>query len=372
LGGCLVDRSCSLLIVDDETDNFDVIEVLLFKEGYDLQYATGGQAALALLETLRPDVILLDVMMPDLDGLEVCRRIRANPDLKHIPVIMVTALSAKTDLALCLEAGANDFVSKPVNGVELRARVRSMLRIKQQYDALQSALRLRQDLASMVVHDLRNPLTQIMFAGEILGMSALQADQQAKLDQILTAGHRLNSLIDSILFIAKLEADKPVLSVSRVDLSKIAAQVVEEFQPIAAQKPIEIHINVPQTPCLTQVDVNLFHRIFDNLLSNAVKFAPAKSQVWVRVERTAEGGIQIQVQDHGQGISPEMRQRIFDRYEVGELMADVPQIGLGLAFCKMAIEAHGGTISVSQNAGGGATFTLTVPAERNCAIDSAA
>ena len=130
----------SILIVDDESRNFDVIEALLNEYDYDLNYASSGQEALESLEILEIDLILLDVMMPDMDGIEVCERIKSIPKYRPIPIIMVTALTAKEDLAECLNAGADDFISKPLNALELRARVQSMLRIKQQYDALQISL----------------------------------------------------------------------------------------------------------------------------------------------------------------------------------------------------------------------------------------
>ncbi|MGR3276215.1 response regulator [Acaryochloris marina NIES-2412] len=133
----------SILVIDDEERIFDVIEGLLIREGYRLTYAPSGPAAIQQMDALQPDVILLDVMMPQMDGIEACRQIKANPNWKHIPIIIVTALTSKADLARSLEAGADDFISKPINSLELRARVRSMLRIKIQYDALAATLRLR-------------------------------------------------------------------------------------------------------------------------------------------------------------------------------------------------------------------------------------
>ena len=117
-----------VLVIDDEPANFDVIEILLFKEGFDLHYKDNGAAAIASLGEIKPDIILLDVMMPDMDGIEVCQHLKNAPQWHHIPIIIVTALSDKEDLARCLDAGADDFVSKPINSTELRARVRSMLR----------------------------------------------------------------------------------------------------------------------------------------------------------------------------------------------------------------------------------------------------
>ncbi len=133
----------SILIVDDEPDNFDVLESLLPDENYRLHYAISGENAIASLDKFDPDVILLDVMMPGIDGVEVCKRIKAMPEWKSVPIVMVTALSGKKDLSRCLAAGADDFVNKPVNGVELRARVNSMLRIKKQHDQIQSFSKLQ-------------------------------------------------------------------------------------------------------------------------------------------------------------------------------------------------------------------------------------
>jgi DNA-binding response OmpR family regulator len=136
-------KKLHVLVVDDEESIFEVIEGLLYREGYDLTYVASGKEALSQIDEIQPDVILLDLMMPDLDGIETCKQIKANERWCHIPIIMVTALNSKEDLARSLDSGADDFLSKPINSLELRARVRSMLRIKLQYDALVANQRLR-------------------------------------------------------------------------------------------------------------------------------------------------------------------------------------------------------------------------------------
>lgn len=133
----------TILVIDDEESIFEVIEGLLYREGYNLIYIESGQNALTCIDEVQPDVILLDLMMPELDGIETCQRLKSNERWSHIPIIMVTALSSKEDLARSLDAGADDFLSKPINSLELRARVRSMLRIKLQYDALVEMQRQR-------------------------------------------------------------------------------------------------------------------------------------------------------------------------------------------------------------------------------------
>jgi DNA-binding response OmpR family regulator len=136
-------KKYSILLIDDEESIFEVIEGLLYREGYNLIYIDSGKEALNRIDEIQPDVILLDLMMPEMDGIETCKLIKSNEGWRHIPIIMVTALSSKEDLARSLNAGADDFVSKPINSIELRARVRSMLRIKLQYDALSATQRLR-------------------------------------------------------------------------------------------------------------------------------------------------------------------------------------------------------------------------------------
>jgi len=140
----------SILIVDDEPDNFDVIETLLSEQDYQLHYAASGQKAIASLDIFEPDLILLDVMMPGIDGIEICRQIKAMSKWQAVPIIMVTGLNRKADLANCITAGADDFISKPVNAIELRARVHSMLRIKQQYDNIQNLYHIQENTINVL------------------------------------------------------------------------------------------------------------------------------------------------------------------------------------------------------------------------------
>lgn len=349
----------SILVIDDEPDNFDVVETLLDGENYQLYYAPSGQQALNRLESFQPDLILLDVMMPDLDGIQVCHHIKTDLQWQAVPIIMVTALTDKEDLARCLATGADDFISKPVNGVELRARVHSMLRIKQQYDSMQVLLKLREDMVNMIVHDLRNPLASIILGAEILRFPGLSPkQQQGKIDQILIAGQQLQSLIDSLLLMSKLESGKMVLNYTEVDLCVLCISAIADIEAIAAQKNLTLITELPQPGGMIAVDAVIFRRVLDNLLSNAIKFSPSKSQVTLRGEYLGAGGAKVQVADSGLGVPENLREIIFQKYEIGTLMPEVSQIGLGLAFCKIAIEAHGGIITIGDNYPTGSIFTI--------------
>ncbi|MEA5565861.1 hybrid sensor histidine kinase/response regulator [Anabaena sp. UHCC 0399] len=357
-----MDNQPFILVVDDEPDNFDVIETLLFREGYDLNYASNGHRAIARLKTIQPDVILLDVMMPDLDGIEVCKRIKANSQWQHIPIIMVTALTAKEDLVRCMAAGADDFISKPVNGSELRARVNSMLRIKHQHDKLQTLLQLREDMVKMVLHDMRNPLTSILLATEILLLPDFPIHKQPnKINQIISSVQHLQSLIDDLLLMAKLESGKMMLNFLEIDLNQLCLSALTNFEAIADQKNLRILSELTQSHLIVNLDALIFRRVIDNLLSNAIKFSPKNSQVILRTDDLDRGGVIVEIADSGSGVTENLKQVIFEKYEVGTLMPEVTQLGLGLAFCKMAVEAHGGKITVKNNQPKGAVFTVFLP-----------
>jgi two-component system sensor histidine kinase/response regulator len=365
-----MDEKPLVLIVDDEPSAREMLEALLFREGYEMAFAPSGPEALARLDELAPDLILLDVMMPGMDGFEVCQRLKTGKRWRHIPIILVTALDRKEDLAHGLDAGADDFLSKPVNSLELRARVRSMLRIKKQHDELEATLRLREDLAGMIVHDMRTPLTSILGWSELLLARNLATPEGLKyMDRIQNQAHRLNSFINDMLMLAKMKAGRPILSRSIVDMNQLVLEVEKSHSVIARSKMVHLAIDLPEESRQISLDANLFQRMLDNLISNALKFSPAESTVTLRVEypeaKTASSlqgpRARIQVLDEGPGVPEEHRDRIFDKFEIVALKErDISQVGLGLAFCKMVVEAHGGQIFVDANEPQGSVFTVEI------------
>ena len=354
----------SILVVDDDPNNFDVIETFLSERDYQLHYASSGQEAIATLDTFNPDLILLDVMMPGTDGIEVCRQIKAMSKWQAVPIVMVTALNSKSDLANCLNTGADDFISKPVNATELRARVHSMLRIKHQYDDLQTLLKLREDMVKMVIHDLRNPLAGVLFGLEILrSVDYPREKQKNKLAQVYSSAQQLQVLIDDLLQIALLESGKIRLNCTEVDLGELIQSAISNFEVIADQNNLSLVSQLPEAPCRKVfVDATMIHRTLDNLLSNAIKFSPPNSQIIVNLGFLTSGDAKIQVIDSGKGVPDTLQQKIFEKYEIGTLMPDISQIGLGLAFCKMIVEAHGGQICVRNNQPKGAIFEIILSA----------
>ncbi|GJM41535.1 MAG: hybrid sensor histidine kinase/response regulator [Ardenticatenaceae bacterium] len=362
----MIEMNPKILIVDDEPYARQAIEMLLMKESYELFFAEDAHEALAQLDDEIPDVILSDVMMPNMDGFELCQRIKRNPKWNHVPIILVTALDSKQDLARGLEAGADDFLHKPINGLELRARVRSMLRIKLRHDELQAALQMRQDLANMIVHDIRSPLSTILIYCDLME-AELDGNVQT-LDTIRGEANRLSSFLTDMLMMAKMEHGRLMLSQSQVDVNELATAVCDSYAPMARLKEVDLALDLPDETKKILLDANLWRRVLDNLVSNAVKFSPTKGNITLRVRYDGPGvassngsspHLNLQVIDEGPGIAPEHYETIFDKFQiVATGRRDVKQVGLGLAFCKMVVEAHNGRISVQANKPRGSVFTV--------------
>jgi DNA-binding response OmpR family regulator len=344
----------NILVVDDNASNLDIIESIFAHETVDLFYASSGIHALDLLETLSIDTILLDVMMPEMDGIEVCRRIKANPKLSCIPVVMVTSLDSKEDLAFCLQTGADDFVKKPVNALELRARVRSMLRIKEQHDNLQTLLQARTDVTNMLLLELRNPLTTMMLASAVLQRTSLSETQQKKVDQIYISGKQAIASIDTELIMSKIE--QGTLSLESVDLNLVTMLplVIEDFQLILDNYGLQLVTEFPQESRFIKVDENLFRQIIENLITNAINSSNTGQKIIIHLEYPPEIQVRMSVIDQGRGL--ETKNIILNRFETDSLLASVQR----LAFCKLATEAQGGKFEVTDNQPQGSIFTVEI------------
>jgi signal transduction histidine kinase len=357
----------TILIIDDEANARRTLEMLLLVEAYNLLFAESGDQALAMLEEIEPDTILLDVMMPGMDGFEVCRRVKGCGHWQHIPIILATALDSKADLMRGLEAGADDFVGKPVNGVELRARVRSMLRVKKRHDVLQHTMNLRSELSNMIMHDIRNPLTNIAIYCDLLEKQVQSAKGQDYLKTIRQESSRLSSFVSDMLLTAKMEQSRLVLDYSRVDINELLEAIYHHHKPLAESRAIELELSLPTQTGHISLDAELWKRMVDNLLSNAFKFSPSGGKVTMKAcysARMNEAGgkqtdVRIEITDEGPGIPQEYREMVFNRYHLAAHgRRDVTQVGLGLAFCKLVMDAHGGRIWVEGNKPQGARFNL--------------
>ena len=360
-------RTPHLLIVDDEPDNFDVIEGFLFTEGYQLSYVSSAHNALARLEKHLPDLILIDAMMPVMDGFSFCRQFRKNPRWQHIPIIMITALG-QDYLAECLASGADDFLAKPINKVELRARVISMLRIKFQYDALKNSRQLQNDLTDMVVHDFTNPITTLLLQTEILDRMELPEKLERGVSRIRRAASTLEGLRNDFLTYGKAEAGFLTLQKEQFVVREWVENVVADFRELAQSRNvnIEVSFSVDLVAVFTG-DRPLLTRVLNNLLTNALKFSLSQTKIEVSVSsvvepRSGDTLLRFAVKDWGQRISGDQKVSTSQKDSISETSQQSPKTGLGLTFCKMVVEAHGGSIQIVDNQPTGSVFQVEVPA----------
>jgi two-component system, sensor histidine kinase and response regulator len=364
------DHRGRVLVVDDQEPNRQLLHDMLELDGHDVLDADNGLTALALAAEHDPDVILLDVTMPGIDGFEVCRRLRASPATSATPVLLITALGEREHRLQGMAAGANDYLVKPIDRSEVSLRVRNAVRMRamhraleRQFTELQRMERLRDDLVSMIVHDLRSPLTGLRGFLELLQeelrerLSPVFADM---LTEAVRAVDQLNGMIGDMLDVSRMEVDALPLRRRRADLRELAGVALAALgpQPSFHHIPIVIAGDVTEVLC----DVSLVQRVIVNLLANAMRFAPAGSAVHVATAAEAGGGT-VRVRDSGPGIPDAQQQRIFEKFtQLGDSRATRARTsGLGLTFCRMVVDRHGGRIGVTSTPGTGSEFWFWLP-----------
>ncbi len=361
----MISEPSHILIVDDDRNSRETLADLMSVDGYHIEQASSGIDALEQLESAQPDVILLDVMMPQLDGFETCRRIKQNEAWRHIPIILVTALDDRDSIITGLDAGADEFLTKPMNGPVLRARVRSMLRIKRQYDELEAAVELRDALSNIMIHDMRNPLAIAMLKCNVMLFRGNLVDaDEAAVRMIHTQIRRLDAFIDDILMTTRL--GNGVLRVNRgtVRLRELLGEILHDFQELADTTQLTFSVEIPNSLEAENVDTALTARAVDNLLAQAFKHAPPGSTVTLKAEavtsaETLPPRLRITVSDEGPGIPSDAPHERFDTAEIVALKQQgITQVSLGLAFCRQVAEAHGGQLRYRPNTPTGSIFTL--------------
>lgn len=353
-----------LLIVEDDEPSRRLLRDIFEQQGYCISEAVDGEAALDAVDQSPPDVILLDIMIPRLDGLEVCRRLKASPRTAQTPILLVTALHEREDRLRGISCGANDFISKPIDTDEVLLRVRNALRMKRAFDQRDHLLRLREDLSDMIVHDIRNPLVAIMLVAKKLASQKPSDQVRESANNILGQVDLIERFIEDLLDVSQMEQDSIKLSLTDLDLTELIPVVLENHRHQAEQKLIALAFHPPATPCPVRVDKRLLSRLLDNLLANAIKFSPESGCVSVSVlAASADLPVcRIVVEDDGPGVPLHFRETIFDKYSVVEAEGSpVRQTGLGLTFCKLAAQAHGGRISVVSRQPHGSAFVVELP-----------
>ena len=352
----------SILIIDDEVNNFDVIEAMLASQDYQFNYADNGQEAISSLEIFQPDLVLLDVMMPGMDGIETCQHIKALPDWQAVPIIMITALNTKEDLARCLNAGADDFIGKPIQRVELSARVNAMLRIKQQYDEIQMLMALRENMVDMIIHDFRIPLRGTLSGLELLEQEALPpAEQQAILNATYTSAQTLESMIGNLLQTALIEAGKPCLNRTNVHLGDFMQSVMAGLIESLAKSSHSVQLELPkETIGCVAIDVDIFSQALEKLVLSMLQLTSTYSHIVLRLQQSDLNEFTIQIMDTASDIADSFEQILLEKYQTNA-STPLAHVKLGLTFCKRVVEAHGGQLGIQRNQPTGSIVAIVLP-----------
>jgi signal transduction histidine kinase len=371
-----------ILVADDVPANVELLFDQLNVLGFRAISAVDGPTALRACFDNRPDLCILDVSMPAGDlgcddrstGFEVCRRIKRDPRTKNIPVIFVTALNDTTDRVKAIEAGGDDFLTKPHNRLVLGARVRSLLKLKATTDALEESLRkqrelqkMRDDLMKMIVHDLKTPLTSVLATMEMLldgdfgGLGPAQrkavGDAEGKAEDLL-------ALINDVLEVSRIEEAELTLDLQAIAPAALLTEVEHEWAVRFQQEGATATVQVTDDAPVFEADRALLKRVLSNLVQNAVTHSAQAVKIELKARRDGDG-VLFTVADNGPGIPPQYHEVIFRKFERVKT-PNVPRTrssGLGLAFCKLVVDAHGGRIWVQSAEGQGSAFHFTLPAK---------
>jgi signal transduction histidine kinase len=358
----------SVLVVDDTIENLRLLASMLSEHGLEVRPVTSGRQALQAVAADPPDLVLLDITMPEMDGFEVCARLKAAEASRDIPIIFLTALTDTADKVRAFAAGGVDYVTKPFQLEEVLARVKAQLALRsaqrelaESYRRLQGLERLRDDLVHMLVHDMRSPLVALSMGLALLenAPEPLSPEQATTLRLAIETTHDLNRMANDLLDVNRLEEGRMPIDRSEVDLTGIAADV----RALLCQIDRHRHIDLDSDgPVHARCDRSLIRRVLENLTGNAIKHTPRGSRVSIRVERR-DGRARVAVHDQGAGVPESARERIFEKFGTVETRRNETyhSAGLGLAFCKLAIEAHGGVIGVVAREPVGSTFWFELP-----------
>ncbi|WP_395735967.1 response regulator [Prosthecobacter sp.] len=353
----------TILIVDDQEVNLRAVGNVLSMMRYNILLASNAEQAFDHLSKSTPDLILLDVMMPDVDGLAVCRQIKNNPHWADIPVIFLSADDDKNIVVQALETGGVDYVTKPFNRAELVSRVRTQLALKQARDRLRALAEDKDEILGILAHDLKNSLAGMRLSAGLLQTknSELPPRYVPLVNNIVHATERMLAFMQE--FLANQRAEQLHLKHVPMNLCDIAAQVTSNQQPAAQAKKINLTIHLPKTPVMVEADPEGVSQALENLVSNAIKFSSEGGEVTVRVHRPMAGMAKCHVSDTGPGFTEEDRTKLFRRY--GRLSAqptgDEPSTGLGLSIVKRLVDVMNGSITLAESTGKGAEFIIALP-----------
>lgn len=369
-------KASRVLIVDDILDNLNMLTDLLEEEGHEVKIAMSGKEALKAVKETPPDLILLDIQMPGMDGYEVCERLKSLKETRDIPVIFLSALNETRDILRGFEVGGIDYVSKPFQFREVVARVQGQLnqvhqrreiaalheKERQQFDQLS---KMRERYVRQSIHDLKNPLTGVMLYGQTL--RNLDEDEFHRLpeiaDGIKASGHKMHRLITDLLDLAQMQIGDN-LSIYATDIVAILEKSVKSNLIVAQGESIELTLAIPDKKIVLQIDGHQMERVFDNIISNALKYTPAGGRIHASL-KSYDSYVEILIEDSGLGIPEDDIPHLFEAfYRVKKLShRSKTGSGLGLSIVEAIIHQHKGKIAVESEIDVGSTFIIQLPCE---------
>lgn len=361
-----------ILIVDDVMSNVLLLKVLLTNEKYKIATAGNGTEALAQVKAESPDLILLDVMMPDMDGFEVAQRLSKDPETAEIPIIFLTALNSTGDIVKGFQVGANDFISKPFNKEELFIRVKhqiSLIEAKRiilaQTEELRKTIMGRDKLYSVIAHDLRSPMGSIKMVLNMLILNLPAETIGEEMYELLTMANQTTedvfALLDNLLKWTKSQIGKLQVVNQDIDLVEVTEGVIEIFTMVAGLKKIKIKMQAPEELGVN-ADIDMIKTVVRNLLSNAIKFSNEDSEVYVKVE-AVDGMAVVSVQDHGCGIDEDSQKKLLhtDTHYSTFGTNNEEGSGLGLLLVQDFVRKNGGDLWFTSKKGEGSIFGFNLP-----------
>ncbi len=355
-----------ILVLDDNPENLKVIGNILEENNFEPAVFLNSQRAMASLLEEKPELILLDIMMPDIDGYQFCRKIKNDPSLSHIPVIFLTAKTEPLDIVKGFEAGGVDYVTKPFNSAELLARVRTHLELKFTREGLQALNHTKDKFFSIIAHDLRNPLQCLLLAADLLQNDYERFDDSKRKEFIRTFYDNsllLSTLLENLLNWAQSQTGSIAIKPGKIDVQTLIDESIALLSESAHKK--NITLSSCATPGTTiYADPNMLRSVLRNLVSNAIKFTHPSGSVTITTQSLPDSHqIKITVTDTGIGINPQALTDLFrlDLRKNTPGTANEKGTGLGLLLCQEFVKKNNGTIHVTSQPGQGTSFTITLP-----------
>jgi two-component system sensor histidine kinase/response regulator len=353
-----------VLVIDDEPKNIQVVGSLLLKHGHEIIAANSGEEALQKLESLKPDLILLDVMMPGMTGMELCQILQANPETRDTPIIFLSACTDKNSVIEGLGHGAVDYMTKPFHGPELLSRVELHTKLRRTLKRLDDSIAEQKRLMEIVAHNLKTPLSSIHLATTMLAERSSGTDQRGDLllQSIKEAASRAFEIVSSLLLTSELENVMATIHSHPLCLQEIAAETTRNFEQHFQSKSIHFHFQSSHPTIRISADPRSLRCCLENLISNAIKFSPVGGNVAIDIGVCGDHG-KFEISDQGPGVLPEEQNLLFRKFSrlSARPTAGEASTGLGLHIVQQLVTAMNGTVQYQNGSLGGACFSLMLP-----------